>query len=49
DAFLAFTEYYEENPSQTHLHPFYGNLNATQWARLHTKHFAHHFEQFGLI
>lgn len=49
DAFLAFTEYYEENPSQTHLHPFYGHLNATQWARLHTKHFAHHFEQFGLI
>lgn len=49
DAFLLFSEYYEENPAQTNLHPFYGNLNATQWARLHTKHFAHHFAQFGLL
>jgi len=49
DAFLMFLEYYEENPAQTQLHPFYGNLNFDQWKRLHTKHFAHHFEQFGLI
>lgn len=49
DAFLAFLEYYEERPEQTNLHPFYGNLNFVQWKRLHTKHFAHHFEQFGLI
>jgi hypothetical protein len=49
DAFLLFSEYYEEHPSQTHLHPFYGKLNAAQWQRLHTKHFSHHFEQFGLL
>jgi hypothetical protein len=49
DAFLMFLEYYEENLGQTHLHPFYGNLNFSQWKRLHTKHFAHHFEQFGLL
>jgi hypothetical protein len=49
DAFLMFLEYYEEKPAQTHLHPFYGDLNFTQWKRLHTKHFAHHFEQFGLL
>ncbi|MEY5000759.1 MAG: hypothetical protein RLZZ211_795 [Bacteroidota bacterium] len=49
DAFLSFLEYYEENENATALHPFYGQLNYTQWQRLHTKHFSHHFEQFGLI
>jgi len=49
DAFLSFLEHYEENESATALHPFYGQLNYAQWQRLHTKHFAHHFEQFGLI
>ena len=49
DAFLSFEEWYEENEHRTAVHPFYGNLNYAQWQRLHTKHFAHHFEQFGLI
>lgn len=49
DAFLGFLEYYEENENATAMHPFYGQLNYAQWQRLHTKHFAHHFEQFGLI
>ncbi|MEY4287517.1 MAG: hypothetical protein RL511_1606 [Bacteroidota bacterium] len=49
DAFLSFLEHYEENENATALHPFYGQLNYTQWQRLHTKHFSHHFEQFGLI
>ena len=49
EAFLLFLEYYETHPAQTNVHPFYGNLNFSQWQRLHTKHFAHHFEQFGLI
>jgi oxepin-CoA hydrolase/3-oxo-5,6-dehydrosuberyl-CoA semialdehyde dehydrogenase len=49
DAFLSFLEHYEENESAMALHPFYGQLNYAQWQRLHTKHFAHHFEQFGLI
>lgn len=49
DAFLSFEEWYEENEHRTAVHPFYGNLNYTQWQRLHSKHFAHHFEQFGLI
>lgn len=49
DAFLSFEEWYEEDASRTALHPFYGQLNYSQWQRLHTKHFAHHFEQFGLI
>lgn len=49
DAFLSFVEWYEEDTSRTALHPFYGELNYSQWQRLHTKHFVHHFEQFGLI
>lgn len=49
EAFLSFEEHYEEDAVKTALHPFYGALNYAQWRRLHTKHFAHHFEQFGLI
>ena len=49
DAFLSFLEHYEENENAYALHPFYGQLNYAQWQRLHTKHFAHHFEQFGLL
>ncbi len=49
DAYLSFLEHYEENENATALHPFYGQLNYAQWQQLHTKHFAHHFEQFGLI
>lgn len=49
DAFLTFLEHYETQPNQTALHPYYGQLNFGQWQRLHAKHFAHHFEQFGLI
>ncbi len=49
DEWLAFKEYYEENPSATQLHPFYGQLNFEQWKQLHAKHFTHHFQQFELI
>lgn len=49
DNWLAFEEYYEENPSATNLHPFYGQLNEEKWRRLHSKHFTHHFQQFELI
>lgn len=49
DEWLAFEEYYEENPSATQLHPFYGQLNFDQWKQLHAKHLTHHFQQFELI
>lgn len=48
-AWVDFEELYENNPDFTALHPFYGNLNYKQWLRLHSKHFTHHFSQFGLI
>lgn len=46
---VDFEEYYEENPNSMHLHPFYGELNFEQWKLLHSKHFTHHFEQFGIL
>jgi oxepin-CoA hydrolase / 3-oxo-5,6-dehydrosuberyl-CoA semialdehyde dehydrogenase len=46
---LAFEEYYEENPTKEHLHPYYGMLDKNGWLRIHEKHFTHHFEQFGLL
>ena len=44
-----FEEYFESDDSKTIQHPFYGDLNYAQWKRLHSKHFTHHFEQFGLL
>lgn len=49
DNWIAFEEYYEVNPEMKNLHPFYGDLDKDGWHRLHSKHFTHHFEQFGLI
>lgn len=49
DNWLSFEEYYEENPNNTNLHPFYGELNEEKWRMLHSKHFTHHFQQFELI
>lgn len=46
---LAFEEYYAEQPEKTNLHPFYGYLDEKKWRRLHSKHFTHHFEQFGIL
>lgn len=46
---IAYEEYYESNVGSENLHPFYGKLNKEGWDRLHSKHFTHHFEQFGLM
>lgn len=48
-AFVDYMEHFDENPSFTALHPYYGELNIEKWNLLHAKHFAHHFKQFGLI
>ncbi len=44
-----FQELFEENENIKTVHPYYGALNYEQWKKLHSKHFTHHFEQFGLI
>lgn len=48
-AWVDFEEMYSENSKKTELHPYYGNLNYEQWLLLHSKHFTHHFTQFGLM
>ena len=48
-AWVDFEEMYSEDPKKIALHPYYGNLNYEQWLLLHSKHFTHHFSQFGLV
>lgn len=45
---IEFEEYYEGNPTAQHVQPVYGMLDYQGWLRLHSKHFTHHFAQFGL-
>ena len=49
EEWINFTEYYENNPSASVIHPYYGNLDFNLWLKMHDKHFTHHFKQFGLI
>lgn len=49
DEWMNFTEYYENNPSASVIHPYYGDLGFNLWLKMHDKHFMHHFKQFGLI
>ena len=49
DEWINFTEYYENNPSASVIHPYYGDLDYNLWLKMHDKHFTHHFKQFGLI
>ncbi|MBU2019252.1 MAG: DUF1569 domain-containing protein [Bacteroidetes bacterium] len=49
DEWLAFEEYFSENPDATSTHSFYGDLNFDQWLKLNDKHVQHHFEQFNLV
>jgi hydroxymethylglutaryl-CoA reductase len=49
EEWMNFTEYYENNPSASVIHPYYGDLDFNLWLKMHDKHFMHHFKQFGLI
>ena len=49
EEWVDFEEFFEGDATKTTLHPYYGQLNFDLWKRLHSKHFTHHFEQFGLI
>ena len=44
-----FIKVFEENPSRTVVHPFFGELNFEHWEKFQTKHFTHHFKQFSLL
>lgn len=45
---VAFEEYFIEQPEAQHLHPVYGVLDYKGWLQVHSKHFTHHFSQFKL-
>jgi hydroxymethylglutaryl-CoA reductase len=49
EEWINFTEYYENNPNTSVIHPYYGDLDFNLWLKMHDKHFTHHFKQFGLI
>jgi hydroxymethylglutaryl-CoA reductase len=44
-----FENVFEQNPSKTVVHPFFGELNVAYWKKFQIKHFTHHFKQFELI
>jgi hypothetical protein len=48
EEWIDFEELYASEASLKIPHPYYGPLTFEQWLRLHSKHFTHHFEQFGL-
>lgn len=44
-----FFLFFENNPSQTTIHPVFGQLNYEEWIQLHYKHVMHHLRQFGKV
>jgi len=43
-----FDQYFIKNPSHKPTHGVFGNLDKTHWQTAHSKHFIHHFKQFGI-
>ena len=44
-----FHSFFKDNAEQKTLHPVLNWLNYDEWKIFHSKHFTHHFEQFGLV
>ena len=49
EAYDAFELYFKENPDTVTKNAVFGMLTKFEWNLTHTKHFNHHFEQFGLL
>ena len=49
ESFEGFESYFKENPNAITKHIVFGNLNRFEWKLFNTKHFNHHFTQFGLM
>jgi len=43
-----FETFFSEHPEAKTLHPNFGQLSYKQWLKLHSKHFTHHLQQFGI-
>jgi hypothetical protein len=44
-----FIKAFENNPLNTIMNPFFGDLNFEEWTHLFNKHFEHHCRQFNLL
>ncbi|MEO6302983.1 MAG: hypothetical protein ABIP51_07405 [Bacteroidia bacterium] len=44
-----FYEYRSQNPNAMGTHPRLNSLTMSEWTTMHTKHFSHHFKQYGLL
>lgn len=44
-----FAQYHRQNTDARPIHPRMGALNYEEWKILHSKHFTHHFKQFGIL
>lgn len=44
-----FLEFWENNPTEKVCHPIFGYLNREEWLVFQSKHFTHHYTQFGLL
>ncbi len=44
-----FIKFWNENPEAGFNHPVFGLLNKAEWTKFQSKHFTHHFTQFGIF
>lgn len=46
---LSDFDIYFQNPAATSIHGGFGPMTGPEWRIWHSKHFTHHFRQFGLL
>ncbi len=44
-----FNIFFDANPMATRMSPYFGELDRRHWELFQSKHFWHHFKQFGLV
>ncbi|RZJ34331.1 MAG: phenylacetic acid degradation bifunctional protein PaaZ [Flavobacterium sp.] len=49
EAYDAFEQYFKENPDARTKNAVFGMMDKFEWDLLNTKHFNHHFKQFGIL
>ena len=49
DAFDAYEQFFKENPDLRTKNVVFGMMDKFEWDLLSTKHFNHHFNQFGIL
>ncbi|MFY8020551.1 MAG: DUF1569 domain-containing protein, partial [Bacteroidia bacterium] len=45
----SFVDFWEKHPESIFNHPVFGPLNKQEWMKFQSKHFTHHFTQFGIF